>query len=86
MAWLKTQSYWNLDELVSYLDQQYGVIYQSKQSYYELFASSGIRWKKSQKTNPKHDTQLVETKREEIQAFVQAHQAQIETGQLAVFV
>src|SRR4028119_481982 len=24
MAWLKTQAYWNLDELVSYLDEHHG--------------------------------------------------------------
>lgn len=83
--WLKTQAYWNLDELVNYLDQHYGVIYQSKQSYYELLAAAGISWKKSQKTNPKYDAQLVENKREEIQAFMQAHHAQIEVGDLAVF-
>jgi putative transposase len=84
-TWLKTQAYWNLDELVNYLDQQYGVVYQSKQSYYELFAAAGIRWKKSPKVNPKHDAQLVKNKREEIQAFLQAHHAEIESGQVVVF-
>jgi len=85
IAWLKTQTYWNLDELVSYLDQHYGVVYQSKQSYYDLFTAAGIRWKKSQKVNPKHDVELVKAKREEIQAFWQAHQAEIESGELVVF-
>lgn len=84
-TWLKTQAYWNLDELVSYLDEHYGAVYQSKQSYYELFAQAGIAWKKSQKVNPKHDAELVKAKREEIQGFLQAHEAEIETGQLAVF-
>ena len=85
IAWLKTQAYWNLDELVNYLDEQYGVVYQSKQSYYDLFTAAGIRWKKSQKVNPKHDVELVKAKREEIQAFWQAHQAEIESGELVVF-
>jgi putative transposase len=84
-TWLKTQAYWNLDELVSYLDEHYGVVYQSKQSYYELFAAAGIAWKRSQKVNPKHDAELVKTKREEIQDFLQAHEVEIETGQLVVF-
>src|SRR4028118_376215 len=34
---LKNKEYWNLDELVTYLKQECGVIYKSKQSYYELF-------------------------------------------------
>jgi len=84
-TWLKTQAYWNLDELVTYLDEHYGVVYQSKQSYYELFAQAGIAWKKSQKVNPKHDVELVKAKREEIQDFLQAHEAEIEAGQLVVF-
>lgn len=84
-AWLKTQAYWNLDELVSYLDEHCGVVYQSKQSYYELFAQAGIAWKKSQKVNPKHDVELVKSKCEEIQDFLQVHEAEIESGQLVVF-
>jgi putative transposase len=30
-----------------------------KQSYYELFLSADISWKKSQKVNPKLDAELV---------------------------
>src|SRR4028119_315039 len=37
IEWLKHKEYWNLDELVTYLEQEFGVIYKSKQSYYELF-------------------------------------------------
>lgn len=85
MAWLKTQAYWNLDELVSYLDEYHDVVYQSKQSYYELFAAAGISWKKSQKTNPKYDAELVKNKREEIQLFLQKYHAEIESEQLVVF-
>lgn len=84
-AWLKTQTYWNLDELVSYVNQHYGVVYQSKQSYYELFSAAGIGWKKSQKTNAKYSAELVKNKRVEIQEFLQEHQAQIQAEQLVVF-
>ncbi|MCC5626306.1 helix-turn-helix domain-containing protein [Nostoc sp. CHAB 5715] len=28
VAWLKTRDYWDIDELVSHLDENYGVIYQ----------------------------------------------------------
>lgn len=30
ITWLRTVNYWNLDELVTYLDEGYGVIYKSK--------------------------------------------------------
>ena len=32
IEWLKNKEYWNLDELVTYLEQEFGVIYKSKQS------------------------------------------------------
>ncbi len=59
---LHTENYWNLDELVTYLDEHYGVIYKSKQSYYELLKAAGISWKKSQKVNPSSDPELVKKK------------------------
>ena len=50
IEWLKNKEYWNLDELVTYLEREFGVIYKSKQSYYELFDRAKISWKKTQKT------------------------------------
>jgi transposase len=84
IAWLQTKDYWNLDELVNYLDENYGVIYQSKQSYYDLLSASGISWKKSQKVNPKYDPDLVKKKKEEIENFLSHNRAEIESGQLIV--
>lgn len=84
LQWLQTRNHWNLEELVTHLDVHYSVIYQSKQSYYDLFAEAGISWKKSQKVNPKSDPELVKKKREEIQAFIQMNQAEIESGQLVL--
>ncbi|WP_333071998.1 MULTISPECIES: winged helix-turn-helix domain-containing protein [unclassified Microcoleus] len=55
VEWLKNKETWNLEELVTYVEQEFGVSYKSKQSYYELFAAANIRWKKSQKINPKSD-------------------------------
>jgi transposase len=85
IAWLKTKDYWDFDELVTYLDEHYEVIYESKQSYYTLFSQAGISWKRSQSINPKSDPELVKKKREEIQAFIHQNQAEIESGQLIVF-
>jgi putative transposase len=60
--WLETKQYWNLDELVTHIDVKYGVIYQSKQSYYDIFHEAGISWKKPQKINPKSDPEAVKKK------------------------
>jgi putative transposase len=82
---LQRKNYWNLDELVTYLDEHYGVIYKSKQSYYDLLKDAGISWKKSQKVNPNSDPDLVKKRREEIQDFLRQNAAEIEAGQLIVF-
>lgn len=62
IAWLKRKNYWNLAELQGHLEQEYEVVFSSKQSYYALFDQAGISWKKTQKRNPKADPELVEKK------------------------
>jgi putative transposase len=62
LEWLKQKNYWDLQELQIYLENSYGVVFRSLQSYYELFHQAGISWKKTQKRNPKKDPQLVEKK------------------------
>jgi putative transposase len=59
ISWLRTRDYWSFDELVTYIDVNYQVVYASKQSYYTLFSEANISWKKSQKVNPKSDPELV---------------------------
>jgi putative transposase len=39
------------------------VTFSSKQSYYDLFDAVTISWKKSQVNNPKHDPELVASKK-----------------------
>src|SRR4028118_2388909 len=84
IEWLKNKKYWNLDELVTYLEQGCGVIYKSKQSYYELFGRAKISWKKTQKTNPKFDKELVKKKRKEINNVLFKNEAGIESGEIIV--
>lgn len=62
IEWLKQKNYWNLSELQQHLEDSYGVVFASNQSYYDLFKEAGISWKKTQKRNPKKDPELVEKK------------------------
>ena len=62
IEWLKQKNYWNLSELKQYVLDTYNVMFASDQSYYDLFKTAGISWKKTQKCNPKLDPQLVEKK------------------------
>ncbi|MEG5116869.1 IS630 family transposase [Microcoleus sp. A2-C5] len=80
-----TKEYWDFDELVTYLEREFGVSYKSKQSYYELLSLAKITWKKTQKINPKSDTERVKKKREEINNILTKNKAGIESGEIIVF-
>jgi transposase len=45
------------------MQQQYEVVYQSAQSYYELMHAAGLSYHKSQKVNPQRDEALVQERR-----------------------
>lgn len=65
-AWLATQSQPSVASLASYIQTQFGVVFRSSQSYYDLLAQAGYRWKKTQARQPKADPQQGLDKREEI--------------------
>ena len=60
--WLKEKNYWQLSELQTRIEVTYGVVFASLQSYYSLFAQAGISWKKTQKSNPRKNPDLVKKK------------------------
>ena len=41
----------------------YGVVFQSRQSYYQLLADAAITYKQAQRSNPKHDPERVAAKK-----------------------
>ena len=49
-----------------YLEERYGIIYRSQQSYYELMHAAGMSYHKSEKVNPKRDEEQVQERRKEI--------------------
>ena len=63
IEWLGGKDIWTLNELEYHLANEYGVSYESKQSYYDLFESAGLSWKKTSKANPKKDPELVAKKK-----------------------
>lgn len=65
-AWLALQSSPSVASLASYIQTQFGVVFRSSQSYYDLLAQAGYSWKKTQARQPKTDPQQGLDKREEI--------------------
>jgi putative transposase len=85
IAFLETQESYGLDELRDYLEATYDVVYQSKQSYYNLFHEAHISWKKTEKTHPDHNTEKVLARREELRCLLESRRDEIESGELVVW-
>jgi len=60
--WLKQKNSWHLSELKNYIEDRFNVVFESNQSYYDLFKEANISWKKTQKKNPRLDAELVAKK------------------------
>ena len=67
--WLKAQQEWSVERLQAYIETTYGVVFQSRQSYYQLFADAGITNKQAQRVNPKRDEQRVAAKKKRLSSF-----------------
>lgn len=62
MEWLQQQNTCQLEELVTHIEVTYGVVFQSKQSYYDLLHQGGLSWKKTQARRPQKDEAQVAQK------------------------
>jgi putative transposase len=63
LLWLQQKDVWTVGELEHHLAEVYDVVYESKQSYYDLFAAAGMSWKKTSKVNPKAMPEVVAAKK-----------------------
>jgi putative transposase len=55
-----------LEEVIKYVEDNTGVTYQSRQSYYNLLKAGKMSWHKNQPANPKRNESEIIAKREEI--------------------
>ena len=66
LRWLEARETVSVEALRDHIEEQYGVVYRSKQSYYELLEAGGMSYHRSEKDNPKRDEAQVLARREEI--------------------
>lgn len=85
LAWLRAQQVWDLSALRAHIQERYGVVYQSRQSYYALLRAAKISWKKVQRVQPKKDPAQIAAKRTEIAAKLQGWAAEIRAGRRVFF-
>ena len=53
LCWIANQAHPTVRLLRTYLQDAFGVVYESRQSYYDLLKAAGLSHKKAQATNPK---------------------------------
>jgi putative transposase len=64
--WLGAQETITLEEVRDEIEARYGMVYQSKQSYYDFLDASGLSYHRTEKGNPKRNEAQVLERREEI--------------------
>ncbi|NEQ57659.1 MAG: transposase [Moorea sp. SIO4A1] len=52
IQWIKSKTQTSVWEVMDYIEQSYGVVYCSLQSYYELLKKAGMSWHKGKKKVP----------------------------------
>ena len=67
LLYLNNKSHCSVEELRDYIEDHFGIVYRSKQSYYDLLKAGGLTWHQTQAVNPQRDEQQVLQKREAIQ-------------------
>src|SRR5262245_48093738 len=66
IEWLKNEQEWSVERLSEYIETTYGVVFQSRQSYYQLLADADITNKQAQRANPKRDAERVAAKKKRL--------------------
>jgi putative transposase len=66
VAWIQSYKTLTIEALRDYIESQYEVVYDSKQSYYDLLSQGGMSYHTTTTINPKYDEAQVMAKREEI--------------------
>jgi putative transposase len=64
--WLGAQETITLEEVCAELEARYGIVYQSKQSYYDLLDARGLSYHRTEKGNPNRNEAQGLERREEI--------------------
>ena len=66
VAWIEGQETSSVEAVRDYVEAEHGVIYRSKQSYYDLMEAGGMSYHRTEAVNPKRDESQIMNKREEI--------------------
>lgn len=80
------QQAWDISDLEIYLIEKYNVVFQSRQSYYQLLKSARITWQKGEQINPRQSEELISKKNREIAELLEKNREEIEAGSVVVYI
>lgn len=66
VQWIGAHQTLTVEAVRDAVEERYGVVYQSQQSYYDLLEVGGLSYHRSEKVNPQRDEAQVVARREEI--------------------
>lgn len=66
VEWIQGHETVSVEALRDHIEEEYGIIYRSKQSYYDLLSAGGMSYHRTTAVNPKRDEEQILHKREEI--------------------
>ena len=69
-----------------HLIEEYDVVFQSRQSYYQILKEARIIWQKGEQTNPRQDPEAISKKNREIAELLEKYRPQIEARELVVYI
>lgn len=64
--WIQGHQTVSIETLRDHIEEEYGIIYRSKQSYYDLLSAGGMSYHRTVAVNPKRDEEQILHKRAEI--------------------
>lgn len=69
IEWLIEQKAWDISDLEVDLIEKHDVVFQSRQSYYQLLKEARITWQKGEQTNPRQDPEAISKKNEKLPSY-----------------
>ncbi len=66
VEWIQGHETVSVETLRDHIEEEYSVIYRSKQSYYDLLSAGGMSYHRTVAANPKRDEEEILQKREDI--------------------
>lgn len=84
--WLIQQESWDISELETFKIEKYDVVFKSRQSYYQIFKETRIKWQKGEHKNPRQNPEEITKKNQEIANLLNKHKDEIKEEKLVVYI